>query len=404
MPRWRELPDELDPQVREFVGQLRRLVEHSELSLVAVADRTGYSKTSWERYLNGRLLPPQGAVVALAEATGTDIEHLSTLWELAERAWSRSELRHDVTMEAIRVAQARAALGETGPLPHSRNGRTAEEAEAGWAYAEPLRNEPPRNEPPRTETPRTEPEPQRPATPSAEPPSAEPLQAEPPHIPETAVRRAAAVPPEPPVADPPLVSVAPALLPEPPDPPGPPPSPDRRRRRVPLFIATAVGVLLMGAAVVLLVNPGGQADERAKDPTPGRTTTSGPRLPSGVKCAGQECAGKDPETMGCGGAYARTTASVTVGSAYVEVRYSKVCGAAWARITKAAPGDLLQVTAPAQGAVGPARTEYGKVNADGDAYTPMIAVGSTTQAKACVTRTTGQRGCTTTAAGRTSAP
>ncbi|KAK1181290.1 DUF2690 domain-containing protein [Streptomyces sp. NBS 14/10] len=425
MPRWRELPEELDPQVREFVGQLRRLVEHNELSLVAVADRTGYSKTSWERYLNGRLLPPQGAVVALAEATGTDVEHLSTLWELAERAWSRSELRHDVTMEAFRVAQARAALGETGPLPHSRNGRTAEEAEAGWAYAEPPRTEPPRTEMPgaeasHTETPwaetrRTEPEPQRPATPHTEPPHTEPPHPEPlgpeaPHIPETAVRRAAAVPPEPPVADPPLVSVAPALLPDPPDSPGPPPSPDRRRRRrVPLFIATAVGVLLMGAAVVLLVNPGGQADERAKDPTPGRTTTSGPRLPSGVKCAGRECTGKDPETMGCGGAYARTTASVTVGSAYVEVRYSKVCGAAWARITKAAPGDRLQVTAPAQGAVGqgavgPTRTEYGKVNADGDAYTPMIAVGSTTQAKACATRTTGQRGCTTTAAGRTSAP
>ena len=25
MPRWRALPDELDPQVREFAGQLRRL-------------------------------------------------------------------------------------------------------------------------------------------------------------------------------------------------------------------------------------------------------------------------------------------------------------------------------------------------------------------------------------------
>ncbi|MEK8144584.1 hypothetical protein NKH18_31575 [Streptomyces sp. M10(2022)] len=25
-----------------------------------MADRTGYSKTSWERYLNGRLLAPKG--------------------------------------------------------------------------------------------------------------------------------------------------------------------------------------------------------------------------------------------------------------------------------------------------------------------------------------------------------
>ncbi|MER7790082.1 DUF2690 domain-containing protein [Streptomyces sp. NPDC097640] len=408
MPRWRELPEELDPQVREFAGQLRRLVEQSELSLVAVADRTGYSKTSWERYLNGRLLPPQGAVVALAEATGTDVEHLSTLWELAERAWSRSELRHDVTMESIRVAQARAALGEPraatprvepprAELPHAELPRT-EPLRADLVHADPLRAEPPRTElePPRTEPPRTE------------PPRAETSRSE-------AVLRAVAARA---VADPPLVSATPTVLPAPPDRPGSPragapdgagpssrpPSPDRRRRRAPLFGAAAVGVALVTAGAVLLVNPGGHADERLKDPAPGRTTTTGPGLPSGVKCAGQECTGRDPEAMGCGGTYARTTASVTVGSAYVEVRYSKVCGAAWARITKGRPGDRLQVTAAVQGGV-PASAENGKVNADGDAYTPMISVGSSTGAKGCATLTTGQRGCTAAATtGRTGAP
>src|SRR4051794_36878025 len=114
MPRWKALPDELDPQVKEFAGQLRRLVDSSGLGIAAVADRTGYSKTSWERYLNGRLLAPKGAIVALAEVTGTNPLHLTTMWELAERAWSRSEMRHDRTMEAIRISQARAALGESG--------------------------------------------------------------------------------------------------------------------------------------------------------------------------------------------------------------------------------------------------------------------------------------------------
>ncbi len=117
MPRWKALPDELDPQVGEFAGQLRRLVDRSGLSVSAVADRTGYSKTSWDRYLNGRLLAPKGAVIALAEVTGTNPVHLTTMWELAERAWSRSEMRHDMTMEAIRISQARAALGEFGPPP-----------------------------------------------------------------------------------------------------------------------------------------------------------------------------------------------------------------------------------------------------------------------------------------------
>ncbi|MHC0434217.1 helix-turn-helix domain-containing protein, partial [Streptomyces sp. O3] len=123
MPRWKALPEELDPQVREFAGQLRRLVDRSGLSIAAVSDRTGYSKTSWDRYLNGRLLPPKGAVVALAEATGTNPVHLTTMWELAERAWSRSEMRHDMTMEAIRISQARAALGEHGSGPGQVKGR-----------------------------------------------------------------------------------------------------------------------------------------------------------------------------------------------------------------------------------------------------------------------------------------
>ncbi|MDR6975541.1 hypothetical protein J2X68_002225 [Streptomyces sp. 3330] len=120
MPRWRALPDELDPQVREFAEQLRRLVDRTGLSVAAVADRTGYGKKSWERYLDGRLLAPKGAVVALAEVTGTPPVHLTTLWELAERAWSRSEMRHDQTMEAVRISQARAALGEFGPPPDVR--------------------------------------------------------------------------------------------------------------------------------------------------------------------------------------------------------------------------------------------------------------------------------------------
>lgn len=109
MPRWKALSDELDPQVREFAGQLRRLVDRRGLSIAAVADRTGCSRTSWERYLNGRLLAPKGAVVALAEATGTSQAHLTTMWEPAERAWSRSEPRQDMTVLSVNSPGARSA-------------------------------------------------------------------------------------------------------------------------------------------------------------------------------------------------------------------------------------------------------------------------------------------------------
>ncbi|MEU0113001.1 DUF2690 domain-containing protein [Streptomyces bobili] len=115
MPRWKDLPDGLDPQVGEFVTRLRRTVDGDGSSLATLADRTGYGRTSWERYLNGRLLAPKGAVVALAEVTGTDPVPLITLWELAERAWSRSELRRDNATEAVRLSRARTVTAAPAP-------------------------------------------------------------------------------------------------------------------------------------------------------------------------------------------------------------------------------------------------------------------------------------------------
>ncbi|ARZ68338.1 membrane protein [Streptomyces albireticuli] len=362
MPRWRALPEELDPQVREFTEQLRRLVERSGLSISAVADRTGYSKTSWERYLNGRLLSPRGAAEALAEVTGTDVGHLSTMWELAERAWSRSELRHDVTLEAMRVARARAALGEFGPPPAARAGAGAREQ--GALRSEPLCREP------------RLPDPRPPDRPEA---VAEGIRAAP------AVPAAQAPAPRPPVPRAPVppdyrASAIPA------------PAPGAPRRRVGLFVTGVVGALLVVAAAVLLLGTGDRgADGDTAAVTPSASTVA--NLPAGVKCAGAGCAGKDPEAMGCGGARATTAGSATVGSSYVEVRYSAVCGAAWGRITRAAVGDAVRISARAQGSA-PARTESGRVVRDADGYTPMVAVAAPGQATACATLAAGPQGCT----------
>ena len=68
---------------------------------------------------------------------------------------------------------------------------------------------------------------------------------------------------------------------------------------------------------------------------------------------------------------AETASRATVGKAVIEVRYSKTCGAAWARITQAAPGDKVTIRGPASGA---GAKQDGTVNADFDAYTPMVAV------------------------------
>ncbi|MEI5102088.1 DUF2690 domain-containing protein [Streptomyces sp. PmtG] len=441
MPRWKALPDDLDPQVREFASQLRRLVDRSGLSIAAVADRTGYSKTSWERYLNGRLLAPKGAIVALAEVTSTPAVHLVTMWELAERAWSRSEMRHDMTMQAIRISQARAALGELGTANPAKDkgrekGREKSREKSGdksgsgtgrprggvgavTGVAGPAGVSP--TVPPRQDgvrygaqaaggAARTRPESYAgpgaapgagsvasPTTPSGPPEGSSPSSPYPSSLSSSssASYDASATPPT--AAASARASAATAYgggAPAAPRPSAPAVGPDgkspdgqRRKRKLTMFLAGVVGALVVIAAAVFLTGVGKDDDGKKAGPSVAPTTSTAD-LPAGVECSGAQCTGKDPENMGCGGEFARTTARVTVGTkTLVEVRYSKTCGAAWARITQAKPGDKVQI----QG--GRAR-QNGTVDADADAYTPMVAVKSGAQAKACATLASGTRTCT----------
>ncbi|MGX2996851.1 XRE family transcriptional regulator [Streptomyces sp. JNUCC 64] len=377
MPRWKDLPEELDPQVKEFTGQLRGLVDRSGLGIAALADRTGYSKTSWERYLNGRLLAPKGAIVALAEVTGTNPVHLTTLWELAERAWSRSEMRHDMTMEAIRISQARAALGETdGPTGRAAArkaaggqgpGRPTVPGPRGGAHA--ARGTRP-------------PAPGEPAAPGADVTFQSvryqgPLGGAVPNGPAARHRAGGPVPP----SGPPGNGV-------PQHPAGRPGGRAAARRRTTMFLAGAVGAVVLLAGAFYLTGGFGGDDEASAAPSPSPSESRKP-LPAGVECSGKACTGKDPERMGCGGEYARTATTIRVGASTVEVRYSKTCEAAWARITQAAGGDSIEISAPG------AKKQSSLVGAspDTDAYTAMVAVKGATDAKACaLVRTT--KGCT----------
>ncbi|MET7797160.1 helix-turn-helix transcriptional regulator, partial [Streptomyces decoyicus] len=67
---------------------MRELRRRTGLTLAALAERTPYSKSSWERYLNAKKLPPRGAVEALCLLAGEPPGQLVALWELADAAWS----------------------------------------------------------------------------------------------------------------------------------------------------------------------------------------------------------------------------------------------------------------------------------------------------------------------------
>ncbi|MGW2179075.1 helix-turn-helix domain-containing protein [Streptomyces sp. NPDC001732] len=72
----------------QLAEELRGIRERSGLSLAALAARTPYSKSSWERYLNGKKPAPRQAVEALCALTGTPPGRLLALWELADAEWS----------------------------------------------------------------------------------------------------------------------------------------------------------------------------------------------------------------------------------------------------------------------------------------------------------------------------
>ncbi|MER6531613.1 DUF2690 domain-containing protein [Streptomyces sp. NPDC001508] len=404
MPRWKALPDELDPQIKEFASQLRRLVDRSGLSVAALADRTGYSKTSWERYLNGRLLAPKGAIVALAEVTGTNPLHLTTMWELAERAWSRSEMRHDMTMEAIRISQARAALGEFGgPQPGgSGPARKGTSATATPGVAGPTGVSP--TIPPQPTAPDADARegagrapgtgvnswgmagyqgPSRAGgrTPSSSRPPASPAPSAPGASPATASPNGAG-----------RAQGAPGPYGQPPQGPGTGGPASREaggKRRAAMFLAGLVGVLVVIAAVYFLTDGGGEKKNEGTDKSPSPSASTAADLPPGVKCVGSGCTGKDAEAMGCSGDLVTTADTAAVGPTTVEVRYSKTCGTAWGRITGAAQGDEVRIVAGTTSRTG-AVTETG----DTIAYTPMVAVKTATEAKACATLSTGRTGCT----------
>ncbi|MFJ1585550.1 helix-turn-helix domain-containing protein [Streptomyces sp. NPDC088197] len=86
MGQWEPLAERIPVDVRRLAVQLRRMKDRGGLTVPALAARTAQSAESWEKYLNGRQLPPLDAVEVLAQASGADYDRVGALWKLAEKA------------------------------------------------------------------------------------------------------------------------------------------------------------------------------------------------------------------------------------------------------------------------------------------------------------------------------
>ncbi|MFC8665061.1 DUF2690 domain-containing protein [Streptomyces sp. NPDC057199] len=215
-----------------LTAALRELRARTGLSLAALSERTAYSKSSWERYLNGKSLPPRQAVQDLCRVANEPDGRLLALWEIAESHWSR-----------------RAAA----PAPA-------------------------------TDKPQPRPRPQEPLRPSGNG------------------------------------------------------RPRGRRGRFMVVLASAYTVIVAGVALILFLLPDRDA------PTDEPLSASAP-YSLAPQCHGAACEGRDPMRMVCGIDPDNLTTYRTATGAHVELRYSKKCGASWARVWGTRIGDRIEVTA-----------------------------------------------------------
>ncbi|MGW1505829.1 peptidoglycan-binding protein [Streptomyces mirabilis] len=107
--RWTGLPKSLDPHARHLVVELRRLKDHSGLSLESLQAKTPFSRSSWERYLNAKALPPQAAVEALARMAGADVTPLRALRDAAEKTWTAAAVTSAEDSSAAQEPEIRVA-------------------------------------------------------------------------------------------------------------------------------------------------------------------------------------------------------------------------------------------------------------------------------------------------------
>ncbi|MFI1359590.1 helix-turn-helix domain-containing protein [Streptomyces sp. NPDC020898] len=271
------------PECVALAEGLREMRARTGLSLAALAERTPYSKSSWERYLNGKKPVPRQAVETLCAMAGESAGRLLALWELADTEWSG------------RARHTRPPAASTAPPP---------------------------------------PEPASPPASALVPAGA------------VGTRADAGV--------------------------------HRRARRQGLFVAGAGAAAVAILAALSLRSPGTAAGSPASlasptlDPVPG--------------CQGKACDGKDPKPMACGlpgrvdslGPPHRTSTGTSV-----ELRYSRVCAAAWGRIWHSKVGDMIEVSASG---TTPRRVVV-RNTADTAVYrfTPMIGGPNRTDLQLCFT-------------------
>ncbi|WP_405560990.1 XRE family transcriptional regulator [Streptomyces canus] len=115
------------PPGARLAAVLQQLRQRTGLSLAQLANATTYSKSSWERYLNGKSLPPRSAVKELCRLAGEPADHPLALLDIA-----RTDRTEDTGPTRGTPVRQRTATGTDTPTldfatvpPDTATGETA---------------------------------------------------------------------------------------------------------------------------------------------------------------------------------------------------------------------------------------------------------------------------------------
>lgn len=108
--RWSPLPSRLNDEARLLVHELRTLKDNTGLSLAGLSARTHYSRSSWERWLNGKRLITAQALTSFAEAAGADSARLTGLLH---------DARSDPANSALPERGVAMSIGSAGRAPRT---------------------------------------------------------------------------------------------------------------------------------------------------------------------------------------------------------------------------------------------------------------------------------------------
>ncbi|MEU8763621.1 DUF2690 domain-containing protein [Streptomyces sp. NPDC048659] len=334
--------------VRERVlAGMRRIKEEFGLSYGRLAEKTHYSRSSWERFLNGKQWPSRAAIQQLADVVGEDPKPLIALWERAEELARRSR-REGVGGQGEEEEEKQGEEKKQG-----EQGEQEEEGEPGGREerireSDPIREGGPvrEQEPAGERAPVSDGDPEREGAPAREPASA-------------------SAPPKEPAA------------PDEPDRPAPRPA-GRVRPLVHMAIGAVVGALVVIAVLGVKSTPDGARSDAGKptasaekagveaqgatERTPG--AESDHPLPG---CSGESCLGREPQTMNCQWD-ATTVRLLYLRGLRIQLRHSAACQAVWGRLENGAIGDGVIITDKGS------RTEESTIRVDRDTYTRMLSV------------------------------